>query len=300
LAASLVWANSVIFGSADHRLIVFVFCSSTLIYNLDRLLSLSSDYINSPARSKYVAKHILLITILVFICFIIIALQLEYFNFTFIAIVSGLLAFTLLYLMVFNKEMENIRYLLEFLDGKDFKVDNVKIRPLHFKGEPLLQIHISFLKPLLLAFVWATTTVILPVVHSGFQFSTGVFGLFLIRFIEYAINGVLFDYRDIHGDKKNHKSNVFLGSNPKNIFKYTILLSVINIGIVIVATYVRILPNLIISDMVIAVFYFFIIMYIHHNEKSRNKPASSVLSSPSYALMIDGILFLPVIFTLLI
>ncbi|MDH4262216.1 MAG: hypothetical protein OEV78_04125 [Spirochaetia bacterium] len=186
--------------------------------------------------------------------------------------------------MIFNKEFEFIQKFLRISD----------------KSISSQSISISILKPILLALVWAFATIILPVFHNGYKFSNGVFILLLIRFIEYGVNGVLFDYRDTAGDYKNKKNNLFLAIKPKSIFLFAVLFLLLNSVIICFAVYTHLLPSVLFFDFIVILVYIFLIWNILHNKIFIYKLKSGLDSSLLYPLIVDGVYFLPAIFTILV
>jgi len=284
LAGSIAWANSLIFEFFNFQIIIFIFFSTTLIYNLDRLFSFSSDYVNSPKRSQYVNHNFILIIFIISSCITGILFFLKFFNFIFIITLVILFLLTILYLLIFNKEFEFIQKFLRISD----------------KSISSQSISISILKPILLALVWAFATIILPVFHNGYKFSNGVFILLLIRFIEYGVNGVLFDYRDTAGDYKNKKNNLFLAIKPKSIFLFAVLFLLLNSVIICFAVYTHLLPSVLFFDFIVILVYIFLIWNILHNKIFIYKLKSGLDSSLLYPLIVDGVYFLPAIFTILV
>ena len=207
---------------------------------------------------------------------------LKYFNHYFLSFVTGLFIFTTLYLLMFNKELNPVKILK--------KVDRQFIsKTTNFK--------ISWLKPILLGTVWASTTIVLPFFQSGDKLSSEIVLLFLIRFLEYSVNGVLFDYQDLNGDVKNNKSNLFRIQKTETIFKFTVIALMLEAGLILFSIYYKILPLVIFSDMIIVAFYIFLIYHIVQNEKYPNPRKFMSTSKFSHPFLVDGILFLPALIT---
>ena len=274
-------------GTPDFHLSLLVFCASLFIYNIDRLFTYSSDFSNSPQRSEYINQNLLLIMATILICLAGLGVLLKYFTYNFLLFMFVLLILTILYLLLFNKETEKIRSLY----GK--KQDPEKLPKLDIRDSAYLRDKFSGLKPLILAFVWAATTIILPVIHSTKTVIPGFYILFLIRFLEYGVNGVLFDFRDIAGDTENQKSNIFQKKNRQSILNFTLMVLVINSLIIVISVYKHILPFIILSDLTIVCIYFLIIWSIIKSNPKKARP--QYVSSLYYPLLVDGVLFLPAV-----
>jgi len=295
LAGALTWANSVLFGYVNFHLVLFMFFSATLVYNLDRLISFSSDFKNTPRRSRYIDKNLVLILLLILGCLAGILFLLKNFDFVYIIGLSALFCFTVLYLLVYNKELVFLRH---FLGGGEKSAGHAAA----FQNYTSYNAKISFLKPVLLGLVWAATTVILPVVHSGGKIAAGVAGLFGIRLVEYAVNGVLFDYRDISGDFENKKNNLFLAKEPGKIFKSILVLLAVQGAFIVACVFFRVLPPVIFSDLLVSLAYILWIWNIVKNKACQEnlKNFKPVPIPPlAYSLVVDGVLFLPAVFVLL-
>ena len=295
LATSLAWSNSVLLASPNQSLLLFIFFSTILIYNMDRLISFQSDFINSPSRSSFITRHVIFIKIIICLSVVIILLLTIYFNSFFRIIVFFLFMLTVSYLFLFNGEISNRRNLSGFPGRNSLKIQSAR-KESYFGSISWSDKKISFMKPVLLAFVWASATIILPIIHSGKQISLAATGLFLIRYIEYLVNGIFFDFKDLSGDSKNYKKNIFLDFKPDLVFQWTALLLIIETGFILGFVFFRILPFVIISDLLIVFFYLFLLLNIWNIKLFGRKTMTLKVSSLAFSLLADGILAVPAIF----
>jgi len=265
LAAGLVWSNSILFNSVNYHLIFLTFFSSIVVYNLDRLFALSADYENSPDRSRFISQHKDFFVAIILFCGLGAACLIPYFTALLLRVVLFSAFLTIFYLYLYNFKSNN-------------SINNI-----------------SCLKPALLGFVWAFVTLYLPLMQANiaFDFSMTPY-LFGARFSEYYINGILFDFRDIGGDRSIGKGNIFIFWNQRMVFLFISLIFLLNFVVIIFGLITGFFHLFIMGDFIVIIFYFFIAFISLSGSRKKNK----ILSSPwFYPAAMDGILFLPVIFS---
>ncbi len=189
LASLLVWSTGSLFKldrTGHWRLAVLVFFSALFVYNLDRLLALTPDRENVPQRSRFIASRQMRFYVwLILSLFMIVrmASQISRLSLLFLTVLFFISAFYLYAFSYTRKAMQALK-------------------------------HLAWIKPALLALVWSSVTVMLPVVEShGHSFASsfasigGLYRLYAIRFFHYMANGIFFDLRDREGDRIAGKLN---------------------------------------------------------------------------------------------
>lgn len=270
----MVWANSVLYSAFNSNLAWFVFFSATLVYNIDRLASISADYKNSPARTAFIVQNQAGIKWLIILC-------------------SGGAGY---FIFSFSLRFFLIMLALLWLTGFYFYFFNA--------GSRFLRFNIPVLKPFILSFVWSFITVVLPAVDSkdapvgapvGAPGGGLIWLLFGIRFCHYFVNGFFFDFRDAEGDKSSNKKNLFLrwGRNRFLIITFTVLF--ISLGLMFYGVSQKILTRFIFADILVTLTYGMIALRFF-----QNRDILSLKKDPDlyYPVVVDGILFAPVLYSL--
>ena len=142
--------------------LLFIFCSTVFIYNMDRIKSADEDSVNSPQRIHWVLKNI-----------------------SFLKSINSILLATSLILLLSNRQIST------FLIAATLLVlcflYNGKLKKL------------PAMKNLLVALVWATTVSILPCFWIGSEIN---FQYSILAFSIAFVNTIIFDLRDIEGDSQ--------------------------------------------------------------------------------------------------
>jgi len=260
LAFSLVWAGEKLFSlPADPLLKWFVFFSTVLVYNFDRIANLIPDRHASPARAGFFRKNrkiFILITAASLLPLTWIILQLS---------LDSLIWFTPLGVLT-------LLYLY-FFGWRSQKRDRT-----------------AWLKPLLLSIVWTTVVVAAPFITSSSPLSKGALWLWGIRFLEYFTNGILFDFRDIAGDTKEQKANFVAFSGFRQSVVISFVSSLIALAMTSYALATQMLPRAVSAEIPVTLLYLAITWRVYSTGEA---PLQKELH---YALFLDGALFLPVLF----
>ena len=257
LAVSLVWASEKLFSlPSDGVLKWFVFFSTLLVYNLDRISNLVPDTRNTPERAGFFRKNrtlILWISAFSVLPLAWIVLHLSW---------SSLLWFvplglvTLLYLYVFGWR---------------------QVGP---GAAPLF-------KPVILSLVWTSVVVAAPFAVQGRSLEGGALWLCGIRFLQYFANGILFDFRDVRGDRKEGKANFVVSAGASAAIWTGFAVLSAALAITLYALSVGLLPGAAWAEVVVILFYLIVSVRVYSTGRA---PLQKEIH---YALFLDGALFLP-------
>jgi len=234
-------------------LLLFVFLSTFSVYTINNFF-VQYRYCNNKI-TLFIQKNLIQLFFLLFSILILIKIFF-YFNYLEKIVLLALILLTSFYLIIY----ESI-----------YSYKNIGL---------------SFLKPFILAFVWSTSTVILPVIsdiHKIIIFQVMI--IFIIRFLLIVANGLLLDFYDQKKDDKFNVSNIYLFYSNKNVLKVIAALLIVNILIIIYSFSLYFFWGLIIGDLICALSYFIIIiLYL-------NNIYLSWIKSDLYPYLLDSFLF---------
>lgn len=188
-------------------LLLATFLSVFAVYCMNRLTDKEEDAVNSPERANFVEGNE---KILVFILF------LSYFT----AIILGLLnSFFAMFIILFPL-CAGITY-------------NIRISP----KIPRLK-DIFAVKNIITALSWAVGTAFLPLTNSSGISLTLIISLFYFFFIKSFVNTVLYDIRDIEGDRENGIRTIPVGIGKLKTKKLLLILtsSLIPVSLILLLT----------------------------------------------------------------
>ena len=265
LSAGLVFTTSEYYNlTLPVTFYFFVFFATFFVYNLDRIFSVKIDFRNQPARTRFFSENRRFIIFSMVITVPVLFFPVFFYTRSFLTINAVLFLISVAYIYIYSglKREANLRYL-------------------------------AILKPLLIGVVWASVVLILPFsLNQEFRLPESVLYLFTFRFFLYASNAILFDLKDVPGDVESGKLNFTVWAGKRYIYIYMagftiagayFLTEWYNFG----GNYTNLAGEVLslICLICIIVYSFF------RGLKFR--------SELSYLLILDGILFFPVITSLL-
>ncbi len=217
------------------------------IYSLNKLTDAKEDSVNLPERTRYIQYNQQLILLLsIFSCF-----------------AAILLGFLVSFLSIFI-------ILFPFIVGIFYSIQiNPKL--------PRLK-NITGVKNLMVALSWAVTVSLLPETYL-YDISNMVSLIFYFIFVKFFINTVIFDIRDIEGDRKNNIKTIPVVIGQQKTKKMLLIIHSTLIPWIVVSIYcgffTRYLPVLIFC----IIYGYWYIHYFCNTEKI-----------PKYAtdLLVDG------------
>ena len=241
--------------------IIFIFVATLLVYNVDRILSIPIDRNNQPVRTNIFQRYRKALLGLTLVLSLLLGFLFWYLYSLWFFVTTIVLFFpTLFYLLMFTGIIPFSKYR-----------------------------SIALIKPILIGAVWAGVSIILPfTLADSPMIPESVWFLLLFRFLLYSLNAALFDLRDLEGDKISGKLNFVLYTNPKNIVYLTLLLTILESIFLIL--WFNNFENILIGlgeVLTIASVIFLIIFLRRQNMQLKNKEL--------YVLLVDGILFLPLV-----
>ncbi|WP_424354175.1 UbiA family prenyltransferase [Methanobacterium sp. MBAC-LM] len=154
------------------KLLLAMFFTMFGIYNLNKLTDKEEDSVNLPERKKYILG-----------------------NETFIIVITILSYFTAILLGIFVNILDAIVLLFPLFAGILY---SVKLSP----RIPRLK-NITGMKNIIAALSWTVGVIFLPVIYFYKGLAITVLLSFFI-FIKLVVNAVIFDIRDIKGDRENN------------------------------------------------------------------------------------------------
>lgn len=183
----LVYFSFLLYGiSEDFNLLLSSFFITFTVYALDKISNIKEDSINLPERARFIYKHRQIITA---------AIAAAYITAFFLSVLKNPYAVLVVHFPLFIGLIYSIRIL------------NIRLKD------------ITGLKNIVVALSWAVVGTFFPVAVSPGNFYQ-ILGIFYYIFIKYIINTILFDVRDIDGDRTNGVITipVFIGlKKTKNI-----------------------------------------------------------------------------------
>ena len=185
-AAGSFYLNNI---PTNFNCLLFIFCSTAFIYNLDRLRPSKSDKLNSPDRTQWIKKNTTLLkssTVAHFlICLYILIQQAQFYTYLSAGV---LLSLCLLY----KTKLQTVPAMKNFL----------------------------------VASVWTVTVSILP---SIWLKSSININFVLFCFLAALINTIIFDERDAEGDRLNKVKSIPLILSKKNCSRLVWVLAALTI-----------------------------------------------------------------------
>lgn len=172
------------------------------MYNMNRYSDIQEDVVTHPKRHSFTLKYR------------------KYIEFS--AIFAVILALVIAYMknmstvaMILLSMAVGIFYSFKWISKKVFRYPR-------FKDIPLM-------KNVVVAFCWAVITTAVIVTYSNSAFTFAVFSVALIVFTRFFINTVVFDMRDVMGDKKHgtHTLPLLFGIKNTQIFLYSLLTALV-------------------------------------------------------------------------
>ncbi|MES0488643.1 MAG: hypothetical protein ABUK01_01540 [Leptospirales bacterium] len=241
----------------------FVFFSTLFVYNLDRILSVKIDFRNQPERTRFFSENRRFIIISMVITIPVLLFPVLFYTPVFIAINFFLFILSIFYIIIFSssKRESNIRYL-------------------------------AILKPLLIGTVWGCVVLILPFsLEPEFELPESIYYLSGFRFLIYVSNAILFDLKDVPGDIESGKLNFTVWAGMRRIYIYMAGFAVV--GAYFLWQWYSFIgdPILLVGEVLSLICLVVIITYSALSD-FRFK------SELSYILLLDGILFFPVLTSL--
>ncbi|MCK4729921.1 MAG: UbiA family prenyltransferase [Candidatus Aenigmarchaeota archaeon] len=237
--SSIVYFTLYLFDLPLNFLIIFiVFTEALLIFNLNRLTDKAEDEINTPQRASFVAK------------------QSSYFF-----IFSLFLCIFLLLIVLFINFNVFLFVLVTVIIGICYSVLRIK--------------KIFLLKNVLVAIVWGVTPLIVGLYYNIINYS--LLSLIVFFSLQFFINNVMFDIKDMKGDKI-HKIKTL--PNTIGIKNTKIICYCINIFLVFFLLsniYYGFLP---IKSIILFFFICYVFMYLFLENK--------IKKDLYYGLLIDG------------
>jgi len=228
--------------------ILFISFFLTLsMYNLNRLTDIKEDFINYPERMKFIVKYKKILIFLV-LCLLGTAILIAYFE-SILPIVLMILALSFM-------------YSIKWVPKKISKYQRFK--------------DILIVKNIIISITWSLTTVFTVAFNLGI-FNTAVLVFFMFIFSRLFINTIIFDIRDIEGDKIYNIKTI---PNTIGIRKTKFLLYSLNSFFALFlffCIFVRLISNL-------AYFFFFSIFYTYLYIYFCNKERGSKF----YDFVVDG------------
>lgn len=256
---TLVYFSFLLYGiSEDFNLLLSSFFITFTVYAFDKVSNIKEDSINLPERAGFIYKHRRIITG---------TIAASYITAFFLSILKSPYAVLVVHFPLFIGLIYSIKIL------------NIRLKD------------ITGLKNIVVALSWAVVGTFFPVAVSSGNFYQ-ILGIFYYIFIKYIINTILFDVRDIDGDRTNGVTTipVFIGlKKTKNIL---LLLNSTLIPFIILS-YSKGFFQGYISVLIFAIFYgYWYIFYFCSGSRKIGK---------SIDLLVDGewilIVFIALIFT---
>lgn len=174
--AALLYVSSIVLTGEPHlRLLVIAMLMTWSMYTLNRTGDVNEDMVNRPDRAQLVHRHVRVLRLLAIACYGV-ALGLSFVSgrWAFVIPLAILvLGFTYSFAWMPIRNRENRRRL------KD----------------------VTLVKNLTISAAVASTAVLLPVLHTSDHLSSSVFALFVFVFLRVFVNTVVFDIRDMEGDR---------------------------------------------------------------------------------------------------
>lgn len=218
-AASLAYASSVLLiGKIEFLSILIVFLMTFSIYTMNRKTDISEDLINHPERAEFFRKSGKVLFILAIFSY------LSVFIVTFLR--GGLAFLPPLIVLIFG-----FLYSFPWIPKKIGKT----YRRLK---------DIIVIKNLTVSVMWALTSVLLPIFYIFSPFSYSVFILFSFVIFRLVINTILFDARDMEGDKKENVRTIPVSLGIKKTKSLLYFLNIIISVIIILSVLYGVLPIL--------------------------------------------------------
>jgi len=263
LAVALVQTSEIYFQfQVTETFYSFVFISTLLVYNVDRLISINTDFLSVPGRTSFVHRYRLLIILLIVLLSGIELYLVTFFSERLIFASLFLLLMVLFYLSIygFRRKFNSPFY--------------------------------SFMKPFLIGFVWAFVVIYLPFFSGdeSIEFKNTAIILFVYRAILYICNALFFDMRDVKSDSVSNQANIALHTGFRKTQKLINILLFFAFLILVVCVLYFPLWNVVVGESLVLLIYF-----IYNQRFAQNYTVFS--SEMIYPVFIDGVLFLPFLWT---
>ena len=188
------------------------------MYNMNRYSDIQEDVMTHPKRHSFVVKYRKYIEFSAILAMI-------------ISLVVGYVKNVSIIAMILLPMALAVLYSFKWIPDKVFMYSR-------FKDIPLM-------KNVVVAFCWAVITTGVVVTYSDSAFTFAVFSVALIVFTRFFINTVVFDMRDVRGDRKHgtHTLPVLLGLRNTQIFLYSLLTALVLFTFIV--TWSGVLPPII-------------------------------------------------------
>lgn len=179
-----IFFSEILFSVYNINIIILTFLITFSVYGLNKLTDLKEDLINNPDRAKTIKKIEIIFKFTVTLAFI-------------FSIVLGFMVDTLTLPVIIFPLAIGILYSVKFS-----------------KNLPRLK-DITGMKNITIALSWAVVATFLPAIYSSEKRTILIILIFYLFSIKSLINSILFDIRDIKGDRENKIRTipVFLGKN---------------------------------------------------------------------------------------
>jgi 4-hydroxybenzoate polyprenyltransferase len=217
-AAFLSYASSILLiGTSEFSSLFTVFLMTFSMYTMNRITDFKEDLINHPERSRFIKKFGKILRVLAVLSYVLVFI---------ISAVKGGLTFLPPFIVI----IFGFLYSYPWIPKKSGRYRRLK--------------DIVIIKNLTVSVMWAVTTVLVPVFYSYYNFSYSVLVVFLFVIFRLMINTVLFDARDVEGDKKEGVNTIpmVLGIGKSKLLLYLLNLTIS--VIIIISVFYGVLPFL--------------------------------------------------------
>lgn len=179
-----IFFSEVLFNTYNINIIILTFLITFSVYGLNKLTDLKEDVINNPDRAKTIKKIEIIFKFTVTLAFIfsmVLGFRIDILT---LPVIIFPLALGILYSVKFSKNFPRLK-------------------------------DITGVKNITIALSWAVVSTFLPVIYSSEKKSILIILIFYLFSIKSLINSILFDIRDIKGDRENKIRTipVFLGKD---------------------------------------------------------------------------------------